>query len=84
MLAERVAQRSNTMSSQASQPQGVFSQLSQGLSERTAKLGSIQDTFSSLEQASSEWYNSVAKTAEKEKNKAMFGSLTGINKFNPF
>lgn len=56
--------------------------MSQSMSERAAKLGGISDTFGQLEQASSEWYNSIAKTAEKEKRKAIMGSITG--KLNPF
>jgi hypothetical protein len=56
--------------------------MSQSLSERGAKLGGIQETFNQLGDASSEWYNSMTKTVEQQKRKALLGSVTG--KLNPF
>jgi hypothetical protein len=83
-LAERAAKRSNTGSSQDDAPatQGVFAQMQQSLAERGVKLGSVQETFNQLEEASSEWFNSMSKTVESQKRKALLGSVTG--KLNPF
>jgi len=75
-LADRAAQRGDAQEGAASQ--GIFAQMGQSLSERTAKLGGISETFGQLEEASANWYNNIAKTAEKEKRKALLGSL------NPF
>jgi syntaxin-binding protein 5 len=79
-LAERSAQRGGATEGAASR--GVFAQMSESLSERAAKLGGISETFDQLGEASTNWYNSIAKTAEKEKRKALVGSITG--KLNPF
>jgi syntaxin-binding protein 5 len=82
-LADRAVQRSNTGSSQESPAsQGIFAQMSQSLSERGAKLGGVQETFNQLGDASAEWYNSMTKTVEQQKRKALLGSVTG--KLNPF
>jgi hypothetical protein len=62
--------------------QGIFAQMTQSLSERGAKLGGVQDQFNQLGEASAEWFNSVTKTAEKQKNKAILGHIGG--KLNPF
>jgi hypothetical protein len=56
--------------------------MSQSLSERGAKLGGINEQFNQLGEASSEWFNSITKTAETQKRKALLGSVTG--KLNPF
>jgi syntaxin-binding protein 5 len=83
-LAERAAKRSNTESSQnsSSSTQGIFAQMSQSLSERGVKLDGVQERFNQLEEASSEWFNSMTKAVETQKRKALIGGITG--KLNPF
>lgn len=82
-LADRAVKRSNTASSQDSVAnQGIFGQMQQSLAERGARLGGVQETFNQLEQASAEWFNSMSKTVESQKRKALFSGLK--DQLNPF
>jgi hypothetical protein len=82
-LAERAGGRINTTEPQESVAgQGIFAQMSQSLAERGAKLGGVSEQFNQLGEASSEWFNSMTKTVEKQKNKAILSSVAG--KLNPF
>jgi len=56
--------------------------MQQSLNERGVRLDGISETFNQLGESSTEWFNSVTKTAESQKNKALLSSLTG--KLNPF
>lgn len=56
--------------------------MTQSLSERGLKLDGVQDRFNQLEEASSEWFNSMTKAVESQKRKALIGGITG--KLNPF
>lgn len=83
-LADRAVQRSNTASSQGSSAaqQGYFAQMTQAMNERGVRLQGAQDTFNQLGEATSEWFNSLSKTVEDQKRKALLSSVTG--KLNPF
>jgi syntaxin-binding protein 5 len=83
-LVERAARRSNTADSQTSSAsqQGVFAQMSQAMNERGVRLEGVQETFNSIGETTSEWFNSLSKAAEDQKRKALFSSVTG--KLNPF
>jgi hypothetical protein len=56
--------------------------MQQSLNERGLRLDNVQDTFNQLGEASSEWFNSLSKTVEEQKRKALIGSVT--SKLNPF
>jgi hypothetical protein len=56
--------------------------MSQSLSERGLKLDGVQERFNQLEEASNEWFNSMSKTVESQKRKALVGGIT--SKLNPF
>jgi len=83
-LAERSVQRSNTASPQAdaTATQGVFAQMQHSLSERGERLGSLQDRFDEIGEATSEWFSGLSKSAESQKRKMLFSSVAG--KYNPF
>ena len=72
------------MPSQESGPTtpGIFGQMQQSLNERGVRLGNVQETFEQLGEASAEWFNSLSKTVETQKRKALLGSVT--SKLNPF
>ena len=56
--------------------QSYFSQIKQRLDERGERIQGVEETFSNLEERSSEWMKSISDFAEKQKRKALLKSVT--------
>jgi len=56
--------------------------MTQAMNERGVRLEGVQDTFNSIGEATSQWFNSLSKTVEDQKKKALLSTVKG--KLNPF
>jgi syntaxin-binding protein 5 len=59
------------------QDQGYWQYMQKQLSERTEKLGSVNDGIDSLEQTTSNWLGDVNKFVSQQKKNAVTGSKFG-------
>lgn len=60
------------------QDQGYWQYMQKQLSERTEKLGSVNDGMDSLEQTTSNWLGDVNKFVSQQKKNAVTGSEFGF------
>jgi len=73
LKSDGAAMQPGTRRTNASQPEGYWEYMQRQITERTEKLGNLQENMGKLEESSSSWATEAGKFVQKQKRNMVMG-----------